>query len=68
MELEQIIRIAYLISRRFTDTLSEEEGVELEHWLAAGEQNRRMLEEIKRKHFFTQQEINTICTTVRMLF
>lgn len=57
MELEQIIRIAYLISRRFTDTLSEEEGAELEHWLAAGEQNRRMLEEIKRKHFFTQQEI-----------
>lgn len=57
MELEQIIRIAYLISRRFTDALSEEESAELEHWLSGGEQNRRMLEEIESKHFFTRQEI-----------
>lgn len=57
MELEKIIRIAYLISRRLTGTLSEEEGVELDHWLSAGEHNRRMFEEIKQKHFFTRQEI-----------
>lgn len=57
MELEQIIRIAYLISRRFTDTLSEEEGAELDHWLSGGEQNRLMFDEIKHKNFYSRQEI-----------
>lgn len=56
MKLEQTSRITYLISRRFTDTLSEEEEKELEDWLVADEQNRLFVENLIQEHFFVQRQ------------
>ena len=57
MELNQIIRLAYLLSHRFTDTLSVAEKIELEEWLAADEQNRLLAEELKRRNFYSDKQI-----------
>lgn len=56
MELKQTSRITYLISRRCTDTLSEEEESELESWLAADEQNRRFVENLVQQHYFVRRQ------------
>lgn len=57
MEFAHTLRIAYLIFRRFTDTLTEQENVELEEWLASGEQNARLMEEICRRNFLSEKQM-----------
>lgn len=57
MELKQIVRLAYLISHRFMDTLSEKEQEELEQWSDANPEHRQLLEDICRKNFYTEKQV-----------
>ncbi len=57
MELKQISRLAYLIFRHFTDSLSVEEREELERWSDADRTHRQLLEDISRKNFYTEKQV-----------
>lgn len=57
MELKQITRLAYLIAHRLTITLSIKELEELERWLNADKQNRQLLEDMHRRNFYTEKQI-----------
>lgn len=57
MEFEHITRIAWLLSHRFSDTLTAAENEELEAWLAADKQNSLLAEQIFRRNFFSDKQI-----------
>lgn len=57
MELKSIDRLAYLLSRQLVGVLSEKELAELRQWLEADELNRQLLEEMSRKNFYTEKQV-----------
>ena len=57
MEIEQADRIAYLLSRHITDTLSLEEHTELERWLALDIKNQELWRKVCRRGFYSEKEM-----------
>ncbi len=57
MEIEQADRIAYLLSRHITDTLSSEEHTELERWLALDIKNQELWRKVCRRGFYSEKEM-----------
>ena len=61
MEIEQADRIAYLLSRHITDTLSSEEHTELERWLALDIKNQELWRKVCRRGFYSEKEMLQYC-------
>lgn len=57
MELRDTYQIAEILSKHFTEGLTEVEKVELENWLNASENNKLLFEKFSRKGFFEEKRV-----------
>jgi len=57
MELKTTYRIAEILSKHFTDSLTEAEQVELYNWLDASENNKALFNKFSNKGFFEEKRL-----------